>query len=47
MAIYYAYIDRAPVFIIGATGPMHEGRRRPHIDWTHSASSRATPSATS
>jgi acetolactate synthase I/II/III large subunit len=37
MAIYYAYIDRAPVFIIGATGPMHEGRRRPHIDWTHSA----------
>jgi acetolactate synthase-1/2/3 large subunit len=37
MAIYYAYIDRAPVFIIGATGPMHEGKRRPHIDWTHSA----------
>ncbi len=38
MAVYYAYIDRAPVFIIGATGPMHEGRRRPHIDWTHTAS---------
>jgi acetolactate synthase-1/2/3 large subunit len=37
MAIYYAYIDRAPVFIIGATGPMHEAKRRPHIDWTHSA----------
>jgi acetolactate synthase-1/2/3 large subunit len=37
MAIYYAYIDRVPVFIMGATGPMHEGRRRPHIDWTHSA----------
>jgi acetolactate synthase I/II/III large subunit len=37
MAIYYAYIDRAPVFIMGATGPMHEGKRRPHIDWTHSA----------
>ncbi len=37
LAIYYAYIDRAPVFIIGATGPMHEARRRPHIDWTHSA----------
>jgi acetolactate synthase I/II/III large subunit len=37
MAIYYAYIDRVPVFIIGATGPMHEGKRRPHIDWTHSA----------
>jgi acetolactate synthase-1/2/3 large subunit len=37
LAIYYAYIDRAPVFIMGATGPMHEGKRRPHIDWTHSA----------
>lgn len=37
MAIYYAYIDRAPVFVIGATGPMDEGRRRPHIDWTHTA----------
>ena len=37
MAIYYAYIDRAPVFIIGATGPMDEAKRRPHIDWTHTA----------
>src|SRR6202521_4859266 len=37
MAIYYAYIDRAPVFIMGATGPMDEAKRRPHIDWTHSA----------
>src|SRR4051812_36600186 len=24
MAIYYAYSDRAPVFIVGATGPMDE-----------------------
>jgi acetolactate synthase-1/2/3 large subunit len=37
MAIYYAYIDRVPIFIMGATGPMHEGKRRPHIDWTHTA----------
>lgn len=37
MAIYYAFIDRAPIFIIGATGPMAEGKRRPHIDWSHSA----------
>ncbi len=37
MGIYYAYIDRAPVFVIGATGPMHEGKRRPHIDWIHTA----------
>jgi len=37
MAIYYAYIDRAPLFIMGATGPMDEGKRRPHIDWSHTA----------
>jgi acetolactate synthase-1/2/3 large subunit len=37
MAIYYAYLDRAPVFIIGATGPLAEDRRRPRIDWIHTA----------
>src|SRR4026209_2877676 len=37
MAIYYAYLDRVPIFIMGATGPMDENRRRPHIDWTHTA----------
>jgi len=37
LAVYYAYIDRAPVFIIGATGPMDESKRRPRIDWTHTA----------
>jgi len=29
MAVYYAYTDRAPVFIVGATGPMDETKRRP------------------
>jgi acetolactate synthase I/II/III large subunit len=37
MAVYYAYIDRAPIFIIGATGPMDETKRRPRIDWIHTA----------
>ncbi len=37
MAIYYAYLDRAPVFIVGATGPMDETKRRPRIDWIHTA----------
>ncbi|TMH37994.1 MAG: thiamine pyrophosphate-binding protein [Betaproteobacteria bacterium] len=37
MAIYYAYIDRTPIFIIGATGPMDETKRRPRIDWIHTA----------
>ncbi|MEO6410327.1 MAG: thiamine pyrophosphate-dependent enzyme [Burkholderiaceae bacterium] len=39
MAVYYAYIDRAPIFVIGATGPMDETKRRPKIDWIHSAQS--------
>src|SRR5437588_9274564 len=38
MAIYYAYIDRAPVLVLGATGPMNEAKRRPRIDWIHTAS---------
>ncbi len=37
MAIYYAYIDRAPIVILGATGPMNEAKRRPRIDWIHTA----------
>jgi acetolactate synthase I/II/III large subunit len=37
LSVYYAYIDRAPVFIVGATGPMDETKRRPRIDWTHTA----------
>ena len=37
MGIYYSYLDRAPVFIMGATGPMAEPKRRPFIDWIHTA----------
>jgi acetolactate synthase-1/2/3 large subunit len=37
MAIYYAYLDRVPVMILGAGGPMDVGRRRPRIDWIHTA----------
>src|SRR5499426_1144582 len=37
MGIYYAYLDRAPVFVMGATGPMAEPKRRPFIDWIHTA----------
>ena len=31
MGIYYAYTDRTPIFIIGATGPMDESKRRPRV----------------
>ncbi len=37
MAIYYAYLDRIPMVIVGATGPMDIPRRRPFIDWIHTA----------
>jgi acetolactate synthase-1/2/3 large subunit len=37
MGVYYAYTDRAPVFVIGATGPLDEAKRRPRVDWTHTA----------
>ncbi|MBW3619299.1 MAG: thiamine pyrophosphate-binding protein [Actinobacteria bacterium] len=37
MGIYYAYIDRAPVVVLGGAGPMDQDRRRPNIDWIHSA----------
>ncbi len=37
MGIYYAMLDRAPVLVLGATGPLDRGRRRPYIDWIHSA----------
>jgi acetolactate synthase-1/2/3 large subunit len=37
MSIYYAYIDRAPILVLGATGPMNEAKRRPRIDWIHTA----------
>jgi benzoylformate decarboxylase/acetolactate synthase-1/2/3 large subunit len=37
MGIYYAYIDRAPVLVLGGAGPADHTRRRPNIDWIHSA----------
>jgi acetolactate synthase-1/2/3 large subunit len=37
MGIYYAYIDRAPVIVLGGSGPATQDRRRPNIDWIHSA----------
>ena len=37
MGIYYAYIDRVPVLVLGGSGPADHTRRRPNIDWIHSA----------
>lgn len=38
MAIYNAWCDRLPVIVLGGTGPVDTVRRRPRIDWVHSAS---------
>ena len=38
MTIFCAWCDRAPVLIIGGTGPMDSTARRPWIDWIHTAS---------
>jgi len=37
MSTYISYIDRVPVLILGGTGPMNEAKRRPRVDWHHTA----------
>lgn len=41
MAVYNAYCDRAPMVIIGATGPLDAAKRRPWIDWVHTSADQA------
>jgi thiamine pyrophosphate-dependent acetolactate synthase large subunit-like protein len=38
MAIFNAWCDRLPMLILGATGPWDAAKRRPWIDWIHTAS---------
>ena len=37
MAIFNAWCDRMPIVVIGATGPLDAARRRPWIEWIHTA----------
>jgi len=37
MAIFNAWCDRLPMVILGATGPVDSAKRRPWIDWIHTA----------
>ena len=37
MAIFNAWCDRMPVLVLGATGPVDATRRRPWVDWIHTA----------
>ncbi len=37
MGIFNAFIDRMPMVVLGATGPVDAAKRRPWIDWIHTA----------
>jgi thiamine pyrophosphate-dependent acetolactate synthase large subunit-like protein len=37
MAMFNAWCDRMPVVVLGATGPVDAAKRRPWIDWIHTA----------
>ena len=37
MAVFNAWCDRAPLLLLGATGPVDAAKRRPWIDWIHTA----------
>jgi thiamine pyrophosphate-dependent acetolactate synthase large subunit-like protein len=37
MAFFNAWCDRMPVIVLGATGPVDAAKRRPWIDWIHTA----------
>ena len=37
MAMFNAWCDRTPVYVMGATGPVDAPLRRPWIDWIHTA----------
>ena len=37
MGIFNAWADRVPMLILGATGPVQPEKRRPWIDWIHTA----------
>jgi thiamine pyrophosphate-dependent acetolactate synthase large subunit-like protein len=37
MAMFNAWCDRLPVIVMGATGPVDAAKRRPWIDWIHTA----------
>ncbi|MDE2007494.1 MAG: thiamine pyrophosphate-binding protein, partial [Rhodospirillales bacterium] len=37
MPVFNAWCDRMPMLLIGATGPVDAAKRRPWIDWIHTA----------
>ena len=43
MGIFNAWVDRAPVYMMGATGPMDAAQRTPWIHWIHTMRDQAAP----
>ncbi|MBI2952847.1 MAG: thiamine pyrophosphate-binding protein [Chloroflexi bacterium] len=43
MGLYYTYLDRVPLILLGAGGPLDPGRRRPYMDWIHSSTPQSLP----
>lgn len=41
MAVFNAYCDRVPMLILAAAGPLDAEKRRPWIDWLHTAADQA------
>ena len=41
MAVFNAWMDRAPLLLFGATGPVDAMKRRPWIDWIHTTKDQA------
>ncbi len=41
MAVFNAWCDRVPMLLVGATGPVDAAKRRPWIDWIHTATDQA------
>src|ERR1041385_7080766 len=42
MAMFNAWCDRAPMMVLGATGPLASEKRRPWIDWIHTMRDQAS-----
>ena len=42
MAMFNAWCDRAPMLVLGATGPLASEKRRPWIDWIHTMRDQAS-----
>ena len=42
MGLFNAWCDRAPMLVLGATGPLASEKRRPWIDWIHTMRDQAS-----